>query len=127
MTRRTSRGEHDLHFKEQAIRGLLTAPRIAAVPATPSWLLGACSFEGRAVSVVDIAALAHGTIANQDVPVVVFVATPAGLIGIPADAPLKDEAPIGDVLEGRDVVVDAATLPERISRALIECGFPPRG
>ncbi|MDP2310372.1 MAG: chemotaxis protein CheW [Pseudomonadota bacterium] len=127
MIRRAPRGGRDLVFRQETVRGSLTAPRISAVPAAPSWLLGACAFEGRAISVIDVVAFAAGTAASRDPLIVVIIATPAGVIGVPADAPLRDEPRAGDLAEGRDVVVDAATLPERISRALFECGFPPQG
>lgn len=127
MTRRSARSGRDLLFKAESVRGLLTAPRISAVPAAPAWILGACAYEGRAVSVIDVVALADPSIVNRDAPIVVVVATPAGLIGVPVDLRPSDDVPGGDPAEGPALVVDAGTLPERISLALFECGFPPQG
>jgi hypothetical protein len=127
MTRRAPRSGRDLLFKSEAVRGLLTAPRVSVVPAAPAWLLGACAFEGRAVSVIDVVALEDDSVVNPEAPVVILVATPAGLIGVSVDALPRDPAAAADAGGGRTLVVDAAALVERISLALFECGFPPQG
>lgn len=124
--RSAPRSGRALLFKAENVREVLVAPRISALPAVPPWILGACAHEGRAVSVVDLVALADGTPVNRDVAILVLVATPAGLIGIPVDATPKDQ-PVGVDSGNSTLVVDTATLPEQISLALIECGFSPQG
>lgn len=127
MCWRAPRGDQTLVLAEETVRGVLVAPRISCVPAAPAWVLGACAFEGRAVSVIDLAALADGAVGHAEAPFVVIVATSAGLVGIATDGPPANQPLHPDNSTTRTLVVDLATLPEQLTLALSARGAHPLG
>lgn len=72
------------------LRGILEDVPVTPVPGAPPWLLGACNRGGRALAVLDVALLAGLTRVPGVPRAVVVVETPAGPVGLCAEA-LPDE------------------------------------
>ncbi len=124
---RAPRGDQSLLLTEESVRGVLVNPRVSSVPAAPAWMLGACAFEGRAVSVIDLVVLVDGGVGQADAPYVVLLTTSAGLVGIATDGPPAKQAPDEVNPARRTLSVDVGSLPERVTVALSACGALPRG
>ena len=113
-----------------ALRGVVSAPEMSAVPDAPPWIPGAYNRLGRAVAVIDTALLLGLGRAAHPPVCLLLVEGPAGVLGLMSDAE-PDEVSTrstprrGSVIELVDrpqdlLRVDIALLEQRIEAALAD-------
>lgn len=122
-------------FDRAVCRGVYAPESITPVPTAPDWLLGAWSYHGRVVSVIDLARLDGWGAVAQPTAVVLLIEVGRELLAIAADATLPDAAiappdrtdGLYDPLETTEpggapppVLLEASRLPHACESALLK-------
>lgn len=113
-------------FDRAVCRGLHTPAAITPVPTAPAWLLGAWSYHGRVVSVLDLARLDGWGAVTAAQPVLLLIEVGRELLAIAADSALPDAAIAPpDRTDGLYDPIDHTELAEALPPVLLETARLP--